>query len=107
MQYLLLGLQSKRLQMSKESEFYDKLKNSLDASTKFPADYLYKFIVPTSKNQLEEVKQIFDVKGAVIKTKTSKTNKYISISIRMIMKDSNAVVQKYQEVSGIEGIISL
>ncbi|MGB2129618.1 MAG: DUF493 family protein [Flavicella sp.] len=93
--------------MSKESEFYDKLKISLDASTKFPADYLYKFIVPTSKNQLEEVKQIFDIKGAVITTKTSRTNKYISVSIRLRMKDSDAVIQKYKEVSVVEGIISL
>ena len=61
--------------MSKEKEFYDKLKLSLDNSTKFPAKYLFKFIVPTSKNQLNEVKNIFDVSGAVINTKSSKTNK--------------------------------
>lgn len=93
--------------MSKEKEFYDKLKLSLDNSTKFPAKYLFKFIVPTSKNQLNEVKNIFDVSGAVINTKSSKTNKYVSVSIALVMASSDKIIEKYKEVSVIEGIISL
>ncbi|WP_152287752.1 DUF493 domain-containing protein [Flavicella marina] len=93
--------------MSKQSEFYDKLKKSLDETTTFPSTYLYKFIVPTSKNQLQEVKTIFDISGAVINTKASKTNKYVSVSIRVQVKSSEEVIAKYQEVSSIEGIISL
>ncbi len=93
--------------MSKQSEFYDKLKESLDLSSKFPSEYLFKFIVPTTKNQLEEVKNVFDVAGAVIKTKSSKTNKYVSVSVSIVMKSSDAIIDKYKEVTGIEGIISL
>lgn len=93
--------------MSKEKEFYDKLKLSLDNSTTFPSKYLYKFIVPTSKDQLNEVKNIFDMSGATINTKSSKTNKYVSVSISVVMKSSDAVIEKYKQVSVIEGIISL
>lgn len=93
--------------MSKESEFYNKLKESLETSTKFPAAYLFKFIVPTTKNQLEEVKAVFSEKGAAINTKASKTNKYISVSIRMQMSNADAIIVKYKAVSSIEGIISL
>jgi hypothetical protein len=44
--------------------------------------------------------------GAVIKTTKSKT-KFTSISIDVQMKSSQEIVDKYQEVSTIEGIVSL
>ena len=93
--------------MSKQSEFYDKLKESLDNASTFPSKYLFKFIVPTTKNQLKEVKDVFDLPGVVINTKNSKTNKYVSVSITKVVKSSDEVIAKYKEVSGIEGIISL
>lgn len=93
--------------MSKEKEFYDKLKLSLDNSTTFPAKYLFKFIVPTSKNQLNEIKKAFDMSGVVISTKSSKTNKYVSVSITVVMSSSEKIIEKYIEVSTIEGLISL
>lgn len=93
--------------MSKQSEFYDKLKESLDNSSTYPSKYLFKFIVPTTKNQLKEVKDIFDLPGVVINTKASRTNKYISVSITKVVKSSDEIIAKYKEVAGIEGIISL
>lgn len=93
--------------MSKQSEFYDKLKESLDNSSTYPSKYLFKFIVPTAKNQLQEVKDVFDLPGVVINTKASKTNKYISVSITKVVKSSDEIIAKYKEVAGIEGIISL
>jgi putative lipoic acid-binding regulatory protein len=45
--------------------------------------------------------------GAVIKTTKSKTGKFTSISIDVQMKSSQEIVEKYQEVSTIEGIVSL
>jgi putative lipoic acid-binding regulatory protein len=93
--------------MSKQEEFYKKLKESLEVSTKFPTTYLYKFIVPTSKNQLNEVKAVFERSGASIQTKPSKTNKYVSISISVQMKSSAAIIEKYKQVSHVEGIVSL
>ena len=67
--------------MSDKKEFYTKLKTQLDDTTNFPADYLYKFIVPTEANQVAEVETIFNNTGAVINKKKSKTGKYVSVSI--------------------------
>ena len=44
--------------MSKESEFYEKLKNSLLETTTFPTQYLYKFIIPTSEEKMKEIEMI-------------------------------------------------
>ncbi len=58
--------------MSDKDNFYNKLKIQLDDTTDFPADYLYKFIVPASENQVTEVESIFNNTAAVINKKTLK-----------------------------------
>lgn len=93
--------------MSDKNAFYVKLKSQLEDTTKFPSDYMYKFIVPTDENQLEEVQNLFDNKGAVIKTKKSKTGKYISITIVLKLKNAEEVISYYKKVEKIKGIISL
>jgi putative lipoic acid-binding regulatory protein len=91
----------------KTKEFYDRLKVELDMSNTWPTIYLFKFIVPTIKDNVERVEHAFDCMGAVINTKKSKTGKYTSISVDVTMKDSQEIVEKYLEVSTIEGIVSL
>ena len=93
--------------MSDKKAFYVKLKSQLEDTTKFPADYMYKFIVPTDENQLEEVQKLFDNKGAVISTKKSKTGKYVSITIVLNLKNAHEVINYYEKVEKIKGIISL
>lgn len=93
--------------MSDKTAFYNKLKDQLEDTTNFPADYMYKFIVPTDGNQLVEVQDIFDNKGAVINTKKSKTGKYISITIVLKLKNADEVIKYYKKVEKIKGIISL
>ena len=88
-------------------EFYDRLKVELDNSNTWPAIYLFKFIVPTDDYKIKRVESAFDCMGAVINTKKSKTGKFTSISIDVTMKDSQEIVDKYLEVSTIEGIVSL
>jgi hypothetical protein len=91
----------------KTKEFYDRLKVELDMSNTWPTIYLFKFIVPTINDNVERVEHAFDCMGAVINTKKSKTGKYTSISVDVTMKDSQEIVEKYLEVSTIEGIVSL
>ncbi|MEO8515969.1 MAG: DUF493 family protein [Flavobacterium sp.] len=88
-------------------EFYDRLKVELEKSSDWPALYLFKFIVPSSQEKTEKVEQAFDCMGAVIKTTKSKTGKFTSISVDVQMKDPQEIIDKYLEVSTIEGIISL
>ena len=93
--------------MSDKDDFYGKLKIQLDDTTDFPADYLYKFIVPASDNQVAEVESIFNNTGAVINTKNSKTGKYVSVSIILKLNSSDEIITYYRKVEKIKGIISL
>lgn len=90
----------------KTEEFYIRLKEELGNTSSWPSEYLYKFIVPTDAKKVEAVENAFDNMGAVIKTNQSKTGKFTSVSINVTMESPADVVEKYIEVSTIEGIIS-
>jgi len=88
-------------------EFYKRLKEELDESNTWPAEYLFKFIVPSVDDNVLRVEEAFDCMGAVIKTTKSKTGKYTSVSVDVTMKNSQEIIDKYQELSAIKGIVSL
>ncbi|MBT8310159.1 MAG: DUF493 family protein [Flavobacteriaceae bacterium] len=91
-----------------QDEFYKKLKVQLSESTIWPSEYLYKFIVISETSKITQIESIFDNTGAVISTKESKNGKYTSVSINVIMKNPDAVISKYLEVTNnVEGVISL
>ena len=91
----------------KTEEFYHRLKEELINSTMWPSEYLFKFIVPTSEENILKVEDAFNCMGAVIKTTKSKTGKFTSISVDITAQDSQEIIDKYQELSTIEGIVSL
>ena len=91
----------------KTAEFYERLKVELDKSNSWPAEYLFKFIVPTTEENILKVENAFNCMGAVIKTTKSKTGKFTSVSVDVTVKDSQEIIDKYQELSTIEGIVSL
>ena len=91
----------------KTEEFYVRLKAELEANTTWPAEYLYKFIVPSIQDNIDQIERAFDCMGAVIKTTKSKTGKFTSVSVNVEIKSPQEVIDKYLEVSTIEGIISL
>ena len=88
-------------------DFYERLKVELDSSNTWPALYLFKFIVPSVDDNVLRVEDAFDCMGAVIKTTRSKTGRYTSISVDVTVKDAQEIIDKYQEVSTIKGIVSL
>ena len=91
----------------KTIEFYSRLKEQLDNANQWPAKYLYKFIVPSENEKIDFVENAFNQMGAVIETRHSKTGKFTSISVDVMMPSAELIIKKYQEVSAIEGIISL
>lgn len=92
----------------KTEEFYGRLKVELENTTeKWPVEYLYKFIVPADDAKIALIEKAFNNMGAVIKTNKSKNGKYTSVSINVVMSSADAIINKYQEVATIEGIISL
>jgi len=88
-------------------EFYDKLKKRLEETASWPSEYLFKFIVPSAKEKIKAIEDIFDNTGAVIKTKESRNGNYTSISVNVRMKDPDAVITMYKEAAVVEGVISL
>lgn len=93
---------------SESEAFYNKLRAQLYDTALWPSEYLYKFIVSTDSNKIERVESLFNNMGAVINTKESKNGKYTSISINVKMKNPDAVIEKYKEVTEkVEGVISL
>lgn len=95
------------MEKEKSDEFYSRLKEQLLETTKWPSNYLYKFIVPTDEERIEQINNIFNNTGAVIESKKSKKGTYTSISITVHLDSPDEVIAKYKEVSKIEGVISL
>ncbi|MFP9117556.1 DUF493 family protein [Flavobacterium sp. RNTU_13] len=92
---------------NKTEEFYRRLTEELAGSADWPALYLFKFIVPSDDQKIQTVENAFNNMGAVIETSKSKTGKYTSVSINVKMQGPEAIVEKYKQLSVIEGIISL
>ena len=91
----------------KTEDFYNRLKEQLEGDTKWPAPYMFKFIVPASLEKIAEIEAVFDGTDAVIKTRDSSKGTYTSVSIEVTMDSPDAVIEKYLEVSNVEGVISL
>lgn len=96
-----------KIRMDKKTEeFYNRLRESLNTTSTWPSEYLYKFIVPTEIEKINFVENMFNNMGAVIVTKQSKTAKFTSVSVNVMMENPDKVIEKYLEVASVEGIIS-
>lgn len=91
----------------KTEAFYERLREQLEGDTQWPSPYLYKFIVPASNEKIAEIEAIFDGSNAKINTRDSSKGTYTSVSIKVTMASPDAVIEKYLQVSEVEGVISL
>ncbi len=91
----------------KTEEFYTKMKKSLEETTEFPGEYLFKFIIPSAGDGEQSIIDSFDGTGATINTRNSKKGTYTAISILVVMPDAQSIIDKYKELSVIEGILPL
>lgn len=81
----------------------ENFKEKLEASGQFPMLYMFKFIVPSGK---ENEIAVFFPKNE-IKIKPSSGGKYVSTTIQVMMETADQIVDIYEKVANIEGIISL
>jgi uncharacterized protein len=81
----------------------ENLKAFLDLEYSGPFDYLFKFIVPSE--HVDKLRNMFP--NIPLQSKTSKNGKYISISFNKLMQNSKEVIDLYQSIADIPGIISL
>lgn len=89
--------------MAKKDFDKENFKEKLEASGEFPQLYMFKFIVPTGKEN--EVAALFPKHEMTIKE--SSGGKYVSTTIQAMMKDADQIIMKYEQASQIEGLISL
>ena len=87
------------MEESKEKKF----KELLDNQYKWPADYLFKFIV--TKECKEELLTVLGGHRAI--EKPSSKGKYVSVSLRIMMKSSDDVMEVYRKASKVESVLSL
>jgi putative lipoic acid-binding regulatory protein len=89
-----------------EQEKYNQLRDQLIESTQWPSLYMFKFIIPNKDEKLEAVKAIFP-KGTQFAFKTSKDMGFLSITVKIKMKDADAVITIYEQTKHIEGLFAL
>lgn len=84
----------------------EQLKKQLEDFHVWPSVYMYKFIFPASEVTLIQLKQKFpeDVEFVL---KESSGGKYVSITIKEMVLSAEVIFLRYEDVSTIEGIISL
>jgi putative lipoic acid-binding regulatory protein len=69
----------------------------------WPSIYMFKFIVPTHKE--EDLVNIFG--GKVTERKYSQKGNYVSITSTFTVESSESVLRYYKEASRIEGVVAL
>jgi putative lipoic acid-binding regulatory protein len=95
------------MEKQKSDEFYSRLREELLKSSEWPGPYLYKFIIPSDTEKIDQIGTIFDNTGAVIESRKSKNGKYTSLSVTVHLESPDQVIEKYIEVGKVEGVISL
>lgn len=81
----------------------EEFKQKLDQQHDWPSLYMFKFIVPTGKE--DEVFALFPKNN--LTTKQSSKGKYTSVTAQIMMRSSEDVIEKYKEANQIEGVLAL
>ncbi len=87
-------------------EQFEKLRAQLAKEKDWPTIYMFKFIVLADNRKIALIESKFSDE-ATITQKESANGKYISITVKEVMLDANSIIEKYKEMEGIEGLITL
>jgi hypothetical protein len=86
-----------------DKEWIKVFAEKLDQHYAWPSLYIFKFIVPTGREN--DVKNLFPLHTTT--EKQSRKGNYTSITIQMMMPSSEAVIAIYEQASIIPGLIAL
>jgi len=89
-----------------KEDFYNNLEEKLNDQHTWPSVYMFKFIIPSDNKKLAQVEALFGAE-AIVTTKQSSSNKFISITAKEMMIGASEVINVYKKAALIEGIISL
>ena len=84
-------------------ERFAKHKELLDKEHSWPAEYMFKFIVPVLKET--EVRALFPNHKPVVRE--SKLGNYVSLTVTFQAESSDIILAIYEKASQIEGLIAL
>ena len=87
-----------------KDEQFDKLREQLN-KVNWPTVYMFKFIIPADNKKIALVEAKFSDE-AIITQKESANGKYISITIKEVMLNTESIIDKYKEMEGIEGLMA-
>ena len=88
-------------------EFYSRFHRQLHESQAWPGIYMFKFVIKSEVLHLETLKSYFSGKQAEFFEKLSSKNTYTSLTIKVKMKNADAVISIYKKASLLEGIMAL
>lgn len=87
-------------------EFKRKELRALLEQDDWPQVFLFKFIVANKEEKIKEVKSL-QSDEADITIKTSKNGKFASVSVKELMMSPDSVMDRYEAVGKLKGVISL
>jgi hypothetical protein len=76
-----------------KDEELDGLRARLDAHHDWPSEYMFKFISPNELQRVEAILAVFP-EGTPVERKLSGGGKYISLTIREVVTDADAVFSR-------------
>ncbi len=85
---------------------FDKLREQLNLQDNWPTIYMFKFIIPADNRKIALVESKFSDEAVVTQNQSS-NGKYISITVKEVMLSADAIIEKYKEMQGIEGLMAL
>lgn len=88
------------------NDLFNNLRDKLSKENNWPQVYMFKFIIPADNKKMALVESKFSDE-ANISQKESSNGKYMSITVKEVMLNADAVIQKYKDVSEIEGVMAL
>jgi len=83
-----------------------QLKLKLDELHKWPDVYMFKFIIPIDEEKKAKVVKTFSDTAKITFRESSKGT-FLSITVLERCLDGDYVINKYRNLQGVEGLISL
>ena len=88
--------------MNDQSPKWERLRQLLDEQSEWPTIFVFKFIVP--KSSFDRLKAVV---GSDLHVRPSSGGKYLGVTLRRLMASSEAVIEVYESVESVEGLIAL
>lgn len=89
-----------------DNQKYTKLKELLSENKKWPIAYMFKCISPNNKDVINRVVALLPFEGEFT-FKTSKNNKFVSISCVAQMSDAQKIIDITESVSVVPNVMIL